>query len=108
MVSAASTCESCLIWIATSAPSIAAATATSTPALKLCDHGRTITSTPTNPASTASQRRRRTVSPSSSTAPMVTNTGEEYDSATACASGRLASAQKPQNMLTRPMAQRSA
>ena len=55
----------------------AAPTATRLPVLNACDHGRTITSTPMNPATTASQRRTRTRSPSSSTAAMVTKIGEE-------------------------------
>lgn len=77
MVSALSTCESCLIWIATSALSTAAATATSEPVLNACDHGRTITSTPRKPSATAVQRRARTRSPSIRMAAMVTKIGEE-------------------------------
>ena len=66
MVSALSTRESCLIWIATNAFIIAAATATRLPVVNASDHGRTITSTPMKPAATASQRRMRTCSPSHS------------------------------------------
>ena len=77
MVSEPSSRESCLIWIATMAVITAAATATSDAAVKACDHGRTITSTPMNPAMTANQRRSRTRSPSSNTAATVTKIGEE-------------------------------
>ena len=77
MVSEPSARESCLIWIATMAVITAAATATSEAAVKACDQGRTITSTPRKPAITASHRRRRTFSPSSNTAATVTKIGEE-------------------------------
>ena len=91
MVSALSTRDNCLIWMATSAFIIAAATATRLPVVNACDHGRTITSTPAKPAATASQRRRRTSSPSHR----------------AAASGRWPIAQNPQYMLTMPMPQRT-
>ena len=107
MVSALSTRESCLIWIATSAFIIAAATATRLPVVKACDHGRTITSTPRKPAATASQRRARTTSPNHSAAAMVMKIGEEYASEIACAIGRWPIAQNPQYMLTKPIAQRT-
>ena len=76
-VSGLSTRVSCLIWIATSALSTAAMTAIRLPSSKLCAPGRTITSTPMKPTITAAQRRKRTFSPSHSTAAMVTNKGVE-------------------------------
>ena len=69
--------------------------------------GLTMTSTPTNPAATADQRRMRTISPRNSTAPIVTNNGDEYESAIACASGRCTIAQKPAIMPSMPITQRA-
>ena len=69
--------------------------------------GLTIISTPMNPAATADQRRMRTISPRNSTAPIVTNSGEEYESAIACASGRCTIAQKPAIMPSMPITQRA-
>ncbi len=69
--------------------------------------GRKITSTPTKPMITALQRRRRTTSPSISTAPIVTNSGVEYEIEIACASGRCDSAQKLHNIETVPNKLRS-
>jgi hypothetical protein len=96
-----------LIWIATSALSTAAEIATSVPTVKLVLPGRTISSTPRNPTATAAQRRARTCSPRNHTAMMVTNSGVEYDSEIACARGRCPIAQKPQNMPSTPMTQRT-
>src|SRR3546814_6421570 len=85
MVSAGSTRESCLIWIATIALSTAADSATSVPTLKDVLPGCTITSTPMKPMITALQRRMRTFSCRKITAAMVTNSGAEYASEIACA-----------------------
>src|SRR5688572_6387588 len=95
-----------LMLIATEALIAAASSATSVPAVNAWPQGRTITITPRKPSSTAVQRRPRTTSPSTSTAPIVTNSGVEYDSATACASGRCTIAQKPASIETMPMTQR--
>ena len=75
--------------------------------LPLALPGRTMMSTPMKPTSTAAQRRARTCSPSIHTAAMVTNSGVEYDSETACASGRWPIAQKPQNIDTTPITHRT-
>ncbi|MNV48612.1 hypothetical protein D3C71_1405300 [compost metagenome] len=98
---------SCLIWIATSELSTAAATAIRLPDVKPAVPGRTITSTPMKPTTTAAQRRTRTFSPSHSTAAMVTNNGVEYDSETACASGRWPNAQNAHSIDPRPIALRT-
>src|SRR3546814_7654486 len=98
MVSAGSTRESCLIWIATIALSTAADSATSVPTLKDVLPGCTITSTPMKPMITALQRRMRTFSCRKITAAMVTNSGAEYASEIACAIGRLPIAQKPHSI----------
>jgi hypothetical protein len=58
------------------------------------------------PSATAAQRRARTTSCRKITAAMVTKIGVEYDSDTACASGRWPIAQKPQNIDTTPIRQR--
>jgi len=92
--------------IVTAPVSAAASRATRLPAANAALPGRTITSTPMKPATTALQRRRRTTSPRKITAPMVTNNGEEYDSATASASGRFTIAQKPASMPPMPSTQR--
>ncbi len=52
-------------------------TATRLAAVKPSVPGRTMTSTPMKPATTALQRRMRTTSPRNSTAPIVTNSGDE-------------------------------
>ncbi|KAG1083932.1 hypothetical protein G6F40_014625 [Rhizopus arrhizus] len=69
--------NTCSIWIATSELSRAAATATRLPAVKPAVPGRTITSTPMKPTTTAAQRRTRTVSPNHRTAAIGTNRGVE-------------------------------
>ena len=96
-----------MIWIATTALSTAAASATSEPGLKPLVPGRTITSTPMKPRITAVQRRLRTTSPSQITAAMVTNSGVEYDSEIACDSGRWPIAQNPHSIEPMPIALRS-
>ena len=63
--------------IATLALATAAISATRLPAVNASLPGRTISTTPRNPTSTAVQRLARTISPSTSTAPMVTNSGVE-------------------------------
>ena len=63
--------------IATLALITAASTATRLAKLKLSVPGCISTSTPRKPTSTAVQRRRRTISPSTNTAPMVTKIGVE-------------------------------
>ena len=68
--------------------------------------GRTMTSTPRKPSATAAQRRARTCSCRKITAAMVTNSGVEYDSDIACASGRWPIAQKPQSIDSTPITQR--
>ena len=73
MVSALSIAESCLIWMATSALSMAEATATREPALNASEPGRTITITPMKPQITAAQRRARTRSPSIRIAAIIGN-----------------------------------
>src|SRR3546814_16289533 len=83
MVSAGSTRESCLIWIATIALSTAADSATSVPTLKDVLPGFTITSTPMKPMITALQRRMRTFSCRKLTAALVTKRGAQYASALA-------------------------
>ena len=108
MRSAGSVADSCLIWIATTALMTAALTAIRVPALKPSGPGRTITSTPMKPSTTADQRRARTCSPSQKTANTVTNSGLDYDSDTACARGRWPIAQKPQNIDNVPSTQRTA
>ena len=107
MRSAGSVCESCLIWIATSALITAASTAIIASAVNSAVPGRTITSTPTKPSTTAVQRRARTRSLSIAAAARVTNSGVEYDSDTACASGRWPMAQKPASIEQMPITQRN-
>jgi len=59
------------------AANAAPASATSVSSENFVAPGRMMINTPTNPATTAVQRRRRTTSPSISTAPIVTNSGVE-------------------------------
>ena len=56
----------------------------------------------------AVQRRARTVSPSTSAAPAVANSGMVNESAVTSASGMMMTAQKPQIMPTVPKAPRIA
>src|SRR3546814_17069307 len=92
MVSAGSTRESCLIWIATIALSTAADSATSVPTLKDVLPGCTITCTPMKPMITALQRRMRTYSCSKITAATARESGANTTNQTACATRRLQSA----------------
>src|SRR5690606_8820684 len=96
-----------LMLIVTAPLSAAAATATRLAELNASVPGRTMTSTPMKPAATALQRRSRTTSPRNSTAPIVTNIGDEYESAIACAIGRCAIAQNPASIDAAPTAQRA-
>ena len=69
--------------------------------------GRTITSTPRKPSDhRGPAARAHVLAAATSTAAMVTNIGVEYDSDTACASGRWPIAQKPASIDTMPIAQR--
>ena len=77
MASARSVRERYLMLMAVVADSAAANSGTRLAVVKLAAPGRTITSTPTKPTSTALQRRTRTISPRKTTAPMVTNSGVE-------------------------------
>ena len=77
MASARSVRERYLMLIAVVADSAAASSGTRLAARKPSAPGRTITSTPTKPTSTAVQRRTRTTSPRKMTAPTVTKSGVE-------------------------------
>ena len=85
----------------------AASTATSAPLATASAPGLTMISTPMKPAAAADHLRMRTISPRNSTAPIVTNSGEEYESAIAWASGRCTIAQKPAIMPSMPITQRA-
>ena len=77
IASGASVRDRNLMLIATLALMAAASSATSAAVENAWPHGRTMMSTPMKPTSTAVQRRARTTSPSTSTAPIVTNSGVE-------------------------------